>query len=262
MLNIKLVCRRASFLFAFASIWFTAFPSSASTSISLAWDPNSEPDLAGYRLHYGPSSGSYTETLDVGNQVTAELTGLTVGETYFCTVTAYNTSDLESGYSNEVSFTVTATPIPPPTELDSDGDGLSDQFEADFGGGADLEPLSDLDGDQLSALAEFFHGLDPTEPLREPVAALETVEIDGETYFCIRYQVDPNAQNFVTMTVEHSNFEGLQTPTTWSVDQTVQVSSGPSPANPDLLEITERSVLPMAGQRLEVIRFRHEVITP
>ncbi len=47
------------------------------------------------------------------------MTGLTLGQTYFITVTAYDTSPNESGYSNEVSgpatdgtqtFTVTTNP--------------------------------------------------------------------------------------------------------------------------------------------------------
>lgn len=33
---------------------------------TLIWDPNTEPDLAGYRVHVGTSSGSYTKTIDLG----------------------------------------------------------------------------------------------------------------------------------------------------------------------------------------------------
>jgi hypothetical protein len=74
------------------------------TKATLEWDPNSEPDLAGYKLHYGPASRSYDTVIDVGNQTTYTLTGLEVGETYYIAATAYNTSGLESGYSNEVIF--------------------------------------------------------------------------------------------------------------------------------------------------------------
>jgi predicted phage tail protein len=74
--------------------------------VTLAWDPNSEADLSGYRIHYGTSSGSYTSVRDVGNELTCTVTGLTAGETYYFAATAYNTSGLESGYSNEVVYTV------------------------------------------------------------------------------------------------------------------------------------------------------------
>jgi hypothetical protein len=72
------------------------------TQATLAWDPNGEPDLLGYRLYYGTQSGVYDHIIDVGNVVTYTVTGLELGRTYFFAVTAYNGD--ESGYSNEVSF--------------------------------------------------------------------------------------------------------------------------------------------------------------
>lgn len=73
-------------------------------SVTLAWDANPEPDIAGYRLHYGEASGSYTTTADAGNVVTATVGDLVIGKTYFFVVTAYNTASLESLPSNEASF--------------------------------------------------------------------------------------------------------------------------------------------------------------
>ncbi len=72
--------------------------------VSLIWDANSEPDLAGYRLYYGIASGSYSSVIDVGNQTTYTITSLDPAETYYIAATAYNLSGLESGYSNEVIF--------------------------------------------------------------------------------------------------------------------------------------------------------------
>ena len=73
--------------------------------VSLSWNANSESDLAGYRLHWGTTSGSPTQHIDVGNVTTGTITGLETGVRYFITVTAYNTSLLESRPSNEVSYT-------------------------------------------------------------------------------------------------------------------------------------------------------------
>lgn len=78
-------------------------------SVSLVWDANSEPDLAGYRLYYGTSSRSYNITNDVRNVTTTTVSNLVAGVTYYFAVTAYNTSDMESDYSNEVSYQV---PLP------------------------------------------------------------------------------------------------------------------------------------------------------
>jgi hypothetical protein len=74
--------------------------------VTLEWDPNAETDLAGYRIHYGTASGNYTARKDVGNLVTCTVTDLTPGVTYYFAATAYNASGLESGYSNEVIYTV------------------------------------------------------------------------------------------------------------------------------------------------------------
>lgn len=74
-----------------------------SAQIKLAWDPNTEPDLAGYRIYWGKSSRSYENSVDVGNVTQYTLTGLTAGETYFIAATAYNFSNMESDFSNEVS---------------------------------------------------------------------------------------------------------------------------------------------------------------
>jgi len=73
-----------------------------SNAVILAWDANSEEDLAGYRLHYGYESGVYGITIDVGNVTTYEVTGLAVDQDYYFVLTAYDTEDLESDYSNEV----------------------------------------------------------------------------------------------------------------------------------------------------------------
>jgi chitodextrinase len=86
-------------------------------SASLSWDPNTEQDFAGYQLYYGPSSGSYQFTVDVGNQTTYTLSGLTDGQTYYFAVTAYDTSGNESNFSSEVSTTISGIPPPPPSAL-------------------------------------------------------------------------------------------------------------------------------------------------
>lgn len=71
--------------------------------ITFAWDPNTEPNLGGYRLHYGPVSRSYNSVIDVGNQTRYTVFDLDDNQTYYFAVTAYTINDtFESGYSNEV----------------------------------------------------------------------------------------------------------------------------------------------------------------
>jgi hypothetical protein len=84
-----------------------------SADVTLAWDPNSEPDLAGYKLYYKTESSGppYDGTgaiegdspIDVGNVTEFTVHGLTDGVTYFFVLTAHDTEGLESDYSNEVN---------------------------------------------------------------------------------------------------------------------------------------------------------------
>jgi hypothetical protein len=82
--------------------FFLPVARAGAVEVTIAWDPNTEPDLAGYRVHYGTSAGVYGTSIDVGLQTTYTITGLAPG-TYFFAVSAYNTSNLESGFSNEIS---------------------------------------------------------------------------------------------------------------------------------------------------------------
>lgn len=81
--------------------------------LTLTWNPNSEPDLAGYRVHRGTNSGSYNWIQDVGNTTTYAPLGLTPGQLYHFVVTAYDESGLESAPSNEIT---TAIAVPPARE--------------------------------------------------------------------------------------------------------------------------------------------------
>lgn len=79
-------------------------------TVNLAWDPNSESDLDGYKVHYGNTSrteGSYTTVVDIEDEAatTYRLTDMPRG-TYYFSLTAYDTSKNESAFSNEVSAVV------------------------------------------------------------------------------------------------------------------------------------------------------------
>src|SRR3989441_5260872 len=86
---------------------------SSAAQVTLAWDPNTETDLAGYKLYYGTSSGSYPSSVDVGNLTSYTLSGLLEGRTYYFTATAYDLNVNESGFSNEVSKAI--ADVTPPT---------------------------------------------------------------------------------------------------------------------------------------------------
>jgi hypothetical protein len=84
--------------------------SASAATLTLQWDRNAEPTVTGYVVSYGTKTGTYTNTVDVGNQVTATLTLTpTTTTTYFFAVRAY-TPTTTSAYSTEVSTTITIVP--------------------------------------------------------------------------------------------------------------------------------------------------------
>jgi hypothetical protein len=80
--------------------------------INLAWDPSSDEDIAGYIVHYGKASRRYQYSADIGDFTTCTISGLKEGPTYYFAVTAYNFDDIESDYSEEISYSQGSAPGP------------------------------------------------------------------------------------------------------------------------------------------------------
>ena len=77
--------------------------------VTLAWDANTSPGIAGYKVYYGSASGSHSYVIDVGNVTSYTVPNLQDGTTYYFASTVYDTSGQESGYSNQVSNSAPAT---------------------------------------------------------------------------------------------------------------------------------------------------------
>ena len=89
----------------------------AATTVTLAWDPSGTPGIAGYRLYYGTSSGSYSNSRNIVGGTTTTVVGLAPGQTYYFVITSFNSAGLESLPSNQVSFTASSTGAPNQAEL-------------------------------------------------------------------------------------------------------------------------------------------------
>ena len=90
----------------FSTLFTFSLPSAFAATLSLAWDPSSGPNVAGYKLYYGTSSRNYPYKVDTGKSTNCSLSGLTAGKKYYFAATAYDSSKVESDYSSEISYTV------------------------------------------------------------------------------------------------------------------------------------------------------------
>lgn len=111
-----------------------------SATVTLAWDPNPEPTVAGYRLYIGTSSGYYTSSVDVAASTRATVSSLIEGITYYMAVTAYDTSGNQSGYSDEIVYTVPGGAVPEPSTGSSGGGGGGGCFIATAAFGSAMAP--------------------------------------------------------------------------------------------------------------------------
>src|SRR6266540_2608845 len=92
---------RRSIFAAFILVTTVAF---GGLSVTVAWNPNPEPDIAGYKVYAGTNSGRYSTVMDAGKRTDQIISNLATGRTYYFAATAYDTSGLESDLSPEVEL--------------------------------------------------------------------------------------------------------------------------------------------------------------
>lgn len=107
-----------------ACVWLVAVMSSAvfARTVTLAWDPNTEPDIAGYKIYYragdatlplnGTGAAEGPSPVDIGMKLSATLSNLSDGQPYYFAVTAYNSAGYESSFSNIISSPAPTTALP------------------------------------------------------------------------------------------------------------------------------------------------------
>ena len=139
-------------------------------AINVSWAPNTEPDMAGYKInYYGYYGNTPTTTVDVGMATHYIMTGLTPGEFYYIWVTAYDHVGNGSGWSTQWGVSRNLA------YFDPVGDGKTDiaVYHSDSGlwfikpssgaadyyvgyGGPDYKPVpGDYDGDGKTDVAAY-----------------------------------------------------------------------------------------------------------
>ena len=87
-------------------------------NVTLAWNAvtYTNAPITNYTLWFGPSSGTYTNSVPTQTNLVTTVSNLVRGSTYFFAVTCTASNGLSSLYSSEVQYTP-ALPPPPPTLL-------------------------------------------------------------------------------------------------------------------------------------------------
>jgi hypothetical protein len=74
--------------------------------VTLTWAANREPDLAGYKIYVGTASGTYNypgSAFVTGKSTSYTVSNLPKGQTYFFSISAYDSAGNESPLSGEAS---------------------------------------------------------------------------------------------------------------------------------------------------------------
>ena len=154
-----MIFRRCLSLFTIVLLACLARPAYA-VDVTLEWDANTEPDLAGYRIYYDIDSGppydgtgalEGTSWINVGNVTTYTLHGLADGVAYFFTATAYDSEGLESSYSNEVTLSAAPDLFPPTVSGSTPTNDATPTWSWSSGGGGNGTYRYKLDSSDLSS---------------------------------------------------------------------------------------------------------------
>jgi len=150
--------------------------------VTLSWDANTEPDLAGYKVYSGTSSTSYNgTTYNAGKFTSLVISGLQAGTTYYFAAKAYNTAGLESGFSNQVSYKVPTTTTTPP---------VSYTITASSGSGGSISPSGSVSASSGSSKS---FTISPSTGYK-----IASVVVDGVN------QGTPTSYTFSNVTANHS----------------------------------------------------------
>jgi len=79
-------------------------PAVAQTSVTLEWDANPEPSVAGYIVYVGNETGHYREQYDVGDTTSFVYSNVVPGTRYYFAVAAYESTHTVGPRSDEVPF--------------------------------------------------------------------------------------------------------------------------------------------------------------
>lgn len=173
---------------------------SHAAAVRVSWNQNSDNDLDGYTVYYGPSSRNYTVMASAGlsTSLDVDTSTLTKGKTYYFAVTAKDIYGNESVFSQEVTVTVPEATIvtenPGSSTISNSASSASTAASTanslTTSNTAAVVAAPDLDSDGIPDSTELLWGLDPKNPLD----ALQDSDSDGVVNL-VEYMADTDPLN-------------------------------------------------------------------
>lgn len=86
-------------------------------SVKLAWNPSTNTDVRGYRVHVESQPGNYNTDVSAGLDASATIPNLEYGKTYYFAVRAINSEGTEGYLSQELAVAIAPPPLPVASEI-------------------------------------------------------------------------------------------------------------------------------------------------
>lgn len=100
------------------AIWLLTSPALAAVqNCTFAWNARTDADLAGYKISWGTTSGTYPNVITLGTVTTTTCAalGMTSAATYYAVIAAFDTSNQVGANSSQISVTLATVTAPPTT---------------------------------------------------------------------------------------------------------------------------------------------------
>ena len=230
------------FLFAFLtlSFLFLDIPDvSATTQASFTWDPNPEPDVAGYRIfsHEINQHYDYTNPSWEGTDTYCTIYDLDESKAYCFVARAFDTEGFESEDSVEVCLEQADLPNQPPVENEPPYANAGEDQTVGEGIVVTLDGASSLDIDDGIVSYEWTQIGNPAVTLSDPATQTPTF---------LAPQVGPDGVS-LTFNLTVTDTGGLQNTDSCIVNVSWQNESPTAIISPDYLETTQETLVTLDG---------------
>ncbi|MGA1797098.1 MAG: PKD domain-containing protein, partial [bacterium] len=190
LFRIVIVC--LLFVVSFSLVLFLIPRNAHSLDITLAWDANTEPDLAGYRLFYHVDGNDYDyENPDwQGTDTTCTIPGLDETKKIYFVARAYDIYGNESDNSNEVFYSPDIIDNLPPDADAGPAQSVNEGATVTLDGTGSSDPDGIIDGYQWTQIAGTGVALSDAGAIR-PTFTAPQVGVSG-TSLTFELQVTDN----------------------------------------------------------------------